>query len=357
MHRQTPAQPSDSRPVDRRNDAPGHSPDAAFDQLLDLGAALGPEYGAGLSSPLPMALSALRALGANPARLRQFFDGYAGRFSGGTEGESDPVPAGGWLALRGRYAAFASLAAHFGAELQRRGPDATLRACLPALMPGVAAAAFHGLIRTAYAADASRPAELASALAYWACRWLPLSPRMPDPLSADFGETPRGFEAWSQQLLASETQPRPPGRMIVDRVGAVLRQESYARLAGRLAVEPDTLAMLAALAVDRYNASRNFTVLHLVTGCHAMRMLLPWLEGPEAALGHFANAFAAAYLACGIEPGASTLASAGLEWPEIIARAIRSDDDHVIKLVHTCRAEAAVYGDAVYRHAAGLVVA
>ena len=43
-------------------------------------------------------------------------------------------------------------------------------------LPGVAAAAFHGLIRTAHAVQSGHAGEVAAALAYWAWRWQPLAP-------------------------------------------------------------------------------------------------------------------------------------------------------------------------------------
>ena len=136
-----------------------------------------------------------------------------------------------------------------------------------------------------------------------------------------------------------------------------MHSPAYDALVGRLPGSNEVLAGLAALAVDRYGASRNFTVLHLVTGSRAMRVLLPWMADPTAAIGHFADAFAAAYLACGIDPAATRLPSTGLGWDEVVARAIASDDDHVIKLVHACRDEAAARGGAAWLHAAALAVA
>ena len=40
----------------------------------------------------------------------------------------------------------------------------------------------------------------------------------------------------------------------------------------------------------------------------------------------------------------------------VAERAVASNDDHVIKLVYSCRAEAAVYGEGARRHAAALAV-
>ena len=51
-----------------------------------------------------------------------------------------------------------------------------LTLCAATALPGVAAAAFHGLIRTAHAVQSGHAGEVAAALAYWAWRWQPLAP-------------------------------------------------------------------------------------------------------------------------------------------------------------------------------------
>ena len=129
-----------------------------------------PEYQDQLSNHLPMALHALSALGAPEARLRSFFDRYAQRF-GDARAPQAAAAALDWRALRAQPAAYAALCASFAAMIDAIGVDATLRRTLPDLWPGVAAAAFHGLIRTAHAVQGGHPGELAHALAYWAWRW------------------------------------------------------------------------------------------------------------------------------------------------------------------------------------------
>lgn len=322
--------------------------DALLDEVLDIAARTGPEYGGGLSSHLPMALHALRSLGASDDRMRRFLARSLQRLEPAPGGPDGPL-AGAWQDRRGDLAAWTPLASHFRRALAEDAHDTVLRRVLPDLVDGVGAAAFHGLIRVAHAAEAGHREELASALAYWACRWTPL------PRGGGGGRL--DFEPWRETLLAAPTLPRPPGGLIVDRIQRIVHTPAYDALVGRLPGSAGVLAGLAATAVDRYGASRNFTVLHLVTGSRAMRVLLPWLDDPATAIGHFADAFAAAYLSCGIDPAATALPSTGLGWDEVVARAIASDDDHVIKLVHACRDEAAVRGGGAWLHAAGLVVA
>ena len=131
----------------------------------------------------------------------------------------------------------------------------------------------------------------------------------------------------------------------------------YLALAGRLASAPDLLPRLAALAVARYAETRNFTVLHMVTGLRALRVLSRWVELDAATAAVLVRTFTAAWLAARIGANVAPPPAAPTSWPEVIAAAIASDDDHVIKIVHACREEAAVYGPGRYLEAAALAVA
>jgi hypothetical protein len=146
--------------------------------------------------------------------------------------------------------------------------------------------------------------------------------------------------------------------LITDRLASVVSEPSFARWAGRMQVsgaQAENLpAMLAALAVRRYLGSRNFTVLHLVTSGHALRVLRPWLDAEAS--GHYADAFAAAWLSARTDPAQAPLLDPGWKWSTIVQHAVAHDDDHVIKLVHSCREEERVYGGPDWRHAAALAV-
>ena len=77
----------------------------------------------------------------------------------------------------------------------------------------------------------------------------------------------------------------------------------------------------------------------MVTGLRALRVLLPWVGDADAALREVVPAFTAAYLSAAIRPAALPPIPA-MEWPTVVQRAIASDDDHVIKLVHACHGAA-----------------
>ena len=294
-------------------------------ELLESPACLLPEYGGGFSNHLPMALDALQKLGASGERLRAFHDHHAA----GIEGGIDP--------------AFAALVAEFRRQLDREGADAVLRRALPRLLPGVAAAAFHGLIRTAHALRSGSRGELARGLAYWSWRHRVLdAPHRPAALLE--------LAEWSTRLRAADENLA--GRMIMQRMSLATQTPSYLALGAALAPQADPLRALAGLAVEAYLHSRNFTVLHLVTGLHALRQLQPWLPPAPELQPVLVGAFTAAYLAAEVQPVDAKPPQR--DWPEVIAAAIASDNEHTIKLVHACREEFAHYGDPRYLAAAAL---
>ncbi len=152
---------------------------------------------------------------------------------------------------------------------------------------------------------------------------------------------------------------RTEGPLIAIRMGQAAQGHVYQSLADALqpfADLPSAVASLAALAAQRYAASPNFTVLHMITGMRALRVLLPWIESQDGVPPILVRAFTAAYLAARVVPLSVPLEPRLRTWPEVIAAAITSDDDHVIKLVHACSDEAGAYGEGSYLRIAGLAV-
>jgi len=302
--------------------------------LLDANLELPPEYREGLSNHLPMALQALQSMGASRSRLQAFNAHYRRHFDG-------PVPA--------VAPAFAALLARFDQALQQEGEVVVLRRELPGLLPGVAAAAFHGAIRTAHALQAGHRRELAAGLAYWAWHSQPLqAPAAASQLLA--------FDDWAQRLRQQAAGWRSSAPLISDRMADATQAPVYRALAGALAPTPDLLQRLAGLALETYLLSRNFTVLHMITGLRALRVLLPHAGELPDLQPLLQRVFTAAYLAANIKPLAAPPPKGDASWARLCETATRSNDDHTIKLVHACREEAAVYGEARYLEAAALAL-
>lgn len=300
-------------------------------RLLDRSLDHAPIYGPGFASHLPMALHALHVLGADEARLQAFFDRYATRLAprGARSGPLDD-----WTSALGRFDAFEALRTTFEDRLHEQGPEATLRHALPVLWPGVVAAAFHGLIRSAHALQAGHAGELAAALAYWAATFR----RLPDA-----PEQAMDLPSWSAALESAALASRVPGGSIVRGVEAAVQGAAYRELGAALPATAATLHDLADWAADQYAKSRNFTVLHLVTACRAARVLLDHTGEPAAAWPHLVRAFVGAALAANLEHRPEPPPRLG--WAEVRVRAIASDDDHVIKLVHACVDDSAAHAD------------
>ena len=305
--------------------------------LLDGEAAFDAEYASGLSNHRPMALLALARLGAGDDRLLSFESRYARRLQAAPPRQDWPAGEP-WASRLGDRAAWPAYRDLFHQWLCNDFARDVLNQALPRLMQGCGGAAFPGLIRTAYAVQAAHRRELADALAYWACRWLDLGAPSGEADTETSGPNRTTDPETVLRQLRAGTSPAP---LIFQRMQAAAAPPAFQAAAGRLQVDTSTLRQLSGLGAMAYAASGNFTALHLVTGAHAMRVLLPFVDEPlHAVRGHW-WAFAAAVCASGMQAGA---VPAARPWPELVAAALASDDEHVIKLVDSCCAESAAYG-------------
>jgi len=260
----------------------------------------------GLFNHLPMALVALDRLGADDARLRAFAASYSAHLRPKSDAE---------IAL---------------ARTLRLG-DA-----LPRLSSGVASQAFHGLIRLAYAMDSGVGEEIPDALSAW---------------MSGYSELPAAgaakFETFAEALSEIAKDDRLPrrvdGRSISRQIANVVALPAF----DDYRVADAKLPEIALVSARIYAATGDFTALHMVTGCHAMRVLAPLL-GPQA-LPAFATAILAAYVTIGRPPLAERIPNDLPADAALAARAVPSDDDHDLKMVYSCLREEAEYGTGWHR--------
>jgi hypothetical protein len=311
----------------------------ACNDLLPEARRFGPLYADRLANHLPMALVALDRLGADATTMQAFLAHYSRRLKP-APAQAEPLDPRGLLGTLDRYPAFA---AYFREQVAAIGWQAVLREWLPLLLPGVGASAFHALIRLAYAIEAGDETAIAPALASWAAEYLPM------PLSMQPADgTPEEIAAVLARAV--EGYAFAPGN-ISDRMAQIARHPA---LAGA-AVQPRELTLndLAAFGIAAYWAHEDFTLLHLVTGCHAFRLVLPYAGDEPLALRYLWQAVLAARLTVKPEQAATDHGEPGArDVTDIATLARTSRDDHVIKLCYSALCEYRQYGDDRYLRAA-----
>ncbi|HEY4082781.1 MAG TPA: questin oxidase family protein [Burkholderiaceae bacterium] len=324
------------------------TPITALHRALDQAQAFGPFYEGGFFNHLPMALHAAWELGADGARLAAQVHHDAPELSAAPP--SGASVAHDWRELLGRREAHAELRSLIKSEIEERGAEAVLRSHVPVLISASHAALFHGLIRTAHAWESRHAQELASALAAWACTW--------ETLPGGSRVAVMSPEDWQRSL--QEAGRHSDHRMGQARLREAAQSARYAELCDALAPATHWALRrehLLGLALDGYLGSRNFVVLHLITGLRALRVLGPFVPDWPDVQTWLTRAFTGAWMGANI--GGLEQRKSHAEpppWPELQAAALAQFDEHVIKLVHACRQEDWLKPDARWRQAAALAL-
>ncbi|WP_299595191.1 questin oxidase family protein [uncultured Microbulbifer sp.] len=311
-------------------------------ELLEAGSRYHVHYGDRLANHLPMVLIALDKLSAGPTELKHTFDRSTPHLQprpGSPVQEITDI-----TECRNRDDLFPSALHYYEQQLKHLGIAKCLQQELPKLLPAIATAAFHGLIRTAYGVDARHLEEIAMGLAYWNLDYHELTSRT---------ETTPAI-ATAKEVIQRVTDKYPeiplaPGN-IADHMHSVTGQAGWMEAT----IQPRLLGLedIAGVAIDAYLGTRDFTLLHGVTGCHALRLILPYCTDQEAALRYFWQGLVIAYLSTGpktIQPVKSeVIKDIPQRQAEITEKALHSDDDHVIKLAYSALEEFHFYGNREY---------
>jgi hypothetical protein len=299
----------------------------------------GPEFEGWLSNHGPMVAEAMVRRGQG-SRVHAWLDGYLTRLDEPPRG-LNPVTVDTWREALGDPKRIGDWREFFLREVTEQAWPAVLTTWWPRLLPGLAASATHGVIRTGHAVHALRSgatppriAELGHALAYWAARWQPVPTVEPtgdlEPALA-VDELPRvahqqgGINARLDQL-----DEVPDWRSALARLRpAHGRAEIALRLAGVVAA--------ATLAYARHERRGNIMLIHAATAPNAVLRTLPVLPAHlwQPSL-HAAWAASAAIFAAYAQPRpAPPEPAATAEADEVFARAVAHGDEHVVKFADT----------------------
>jgi len=296
-----------------------------------------------------MALVAKAALGAEPDELSRFAKKYRSRLTM-VDGSGHRLTSATWRRAIGEPSAYGDLVNYFNGEVGEHGVDETLRRHLNHLVAGVAGAAFHGVIRLAYALDAEETRRVASGLAYLAASAVTLGPLEAGPVTTDDPES-----LFDELARDERWRSVTPARTIFEEMRRVASDPAFSRVVASLLLDEHTPRRLAAAALKVYASTDDFTALHGVTGLEALSKIRPYVDDAEQFDRFTFQALTAAYLSIGApmvfsrDQLDSLVERMALDDSTVRARAAMSDDAHVAKIVFTSTRLNESSGDPLYR--------
>ncbi|HKP23519.1 MAG TPA: questin oxidase family protein [Dongiaceae bacterium] len=322
-------------------------------KLLTESEAYDPEYGGGLCNHLPMALIALEQMGATPGQLNEYRRTHASWLEALPLREA--APTGAWPFRKADHAGFVDLQADFRQRVARGGWEPVLRAMLPELAPGISAAAFHGLIRTAMGVTSRHDGEIAAGLAYWAAHWQRLGVALGMPADGETSADPLLLLERVRNDPRFAFDPKKAPGLIDDALLAVGALSGFGEVIDWLDIERCSVLDIARAGAMLYGATGDFTALHTVTAAQAVAVLLPYVETPNLLLPWLWQGLAAAYIGIGRPalPESDTVATWRAAetpaWPELLRSALAEDDEHTVKLCYAALSLGRVTGDRLFR--------
>lgn len=286
--------------------------------LLEAGVRYSPTYPPdGNSDHLPMALCALAGLGADDDQLHAFARQRSAWQVRAEAPDREVVDPRDHL---GDHAAYPALLQTLRHRIAEAGREAVAAELIPGLLPGLAAEAFHALLRLGYALRFGSDVEVAAGLAYMITSYV----QVPQ-------QSPAGIHIRAAALAQVDA---PTVKFEEDRFGARLGELVSS---GRYPSPPlGGLDDIASLSLQIYRGTRDFFALHLVTATQAGRELAR-VVGEQPVVQALGPAVLAAHQIVGSPAFDTPLAApAGL------------DPEHGIKYVYSCLVEMRHRGSEVY---------
>ncbi|WP_215727457.1 questin oxidase family protein, partial [Aliivibrio fischeri] len=288
----------------------------------------------GITNHLPMALIALDRLGATPERLDEYFLSYSEKLKPFQYSVYDQDF--NWLEHLGDKDKFNVYLSFYSDQISLFGIKLALGKYINRLIQGCAASAFHALIRLSYGIIQENHKEIAFGLAHMSSHFMPL------PVPMQVNTKP---ESVINHALRAFSKYVAVGDSVTKRITDISTKPEYSSVnyypAGL------TLRACSKLFSKLYLQSHDFTVLHTVTSCHAMRVLLPYIDDKDTALKSYWSASLVAILS--IKDLKFNLIIKGEYLGNLDVQAvINSNDDHTIKLVFSCIEEYKHYNDVNY---------
>ncbi len=336
-----------------------------IDEAYAIFARTGPEFGGGLSNHGPMASEALAAM-RRPGAVARWAQRYTKRLEphpSASSRISERDSANDWREALGRQKRVGDWIVFFDESLKQAPWRVVLDRWVARLAPGIAAAAFHGVLRTAHAArslgdreNATRLHELAEGLGYWAATYQPLPGSLDGPRDA---LPSRAIE--SVERLPRER--RKLGGFLTDGIAQLATFAPFNDVVAMVDTRGDLSVLLSDLTEtfarvyvkNAIGIGGVIVFIHCVTGSGAVRNVSPYIndETARAAARYAWQAAAGLYAAFGIaSPSHEEPRLPHLSIDELTDRAIANADEHAIKFTEACIHEYSLNPKPVYLAAA-----
>lgn len=333
---------------------------ATIDEALELLEETGPEFGGGLANHGPMAAEALFALGRATAVV-SWVELYKRRLQDHPESRH-PIAPDAWREALGDGHRVGDWIVLFQRELAEAPWQSVLGEWVPRLVPGLIAAATHGVIRTGHAVRSLaaeetplRLHELAEGLGYWAARY----DELPGTVSSHVDVASPSQAICRVEVIPVERQTQMGlityGIQQLREVPAFSNVINLVDTAGDVSVfVSDLTETFARVYLANAGNTRVIHFIHAVTGPSAVRLLAPYLEPDDTAdaLRFAWQAGAALYAAFGRVPGSAEIEAPDESREDLVDRAVATGDEHAIKFTEACLREYALNPKPVYLAAA-----
>lgn len=321
--------------------------DEAYARLHAWGPEFGDEGGEnGLSNHGPMAVEVLTRRGLGD-RVETWLDRYVDRLEPMPD-EADRITEDTWADAMGHRDRVGDWVALFRRAVREQPWQDVLTQWWPRLLPAIASASTHGLIRTGHAVksvldgDDSEAAvdEVAHALGYWAARAIfvpglvaPSGDLAPDQALARMPRLPDQSGVVRSRLARLADMPGWSPAL------ASVRAPDYADAV------PEELARLVEVGVRRYathGLASPVLLVHVATAPNAMRKVLPALPQNLWQPSYGATWAACAALTAAYAPVSGSPApdpardiDTDIDGQDLMDRAAEHGDEHVIKFTDT----------------------
>jgi hypothetical protein len=297
----------------------------------------------GTTNHCPMALIALAHLGASSTQLEHFFERWTTEHAiKKHQLDQESVLPGDydWTNSLNQLPHFSRLSLWFLQRLQLERIHAILSEVIQRVPFAPATNAFHSIIRVGYGLQQNYPSEIAAGLSSYVVGHLVL------PLPDESTVCAMSAESGLIQLQSTFSGSSWNSSMITERLRKIAQDTRFRSQLPRAPQYPANseqfLIDLSALAVRLYLTTKDFTILHMVTGTYAAKLIESKLEDYQ--LQRMINSVWSAYCAAYVSVGAPDLNEAHLihgfsrepDWAPLIEAALESDDDHQIKMIYTC---------------------